>query len=495
MNSVMKKERTIVRDKLVQELVNNIPDVIYFKDKKGRLLLVNKAHAGGLGLTPEKVVGKTDFDFFPAEQAERMTQDDRRVMQTGLPLLDRLEKTTQPDGSRHYVSTTKIPRKDKKGRVIGIMGITRDITERKRIERQQAAERQKAARELHRLKNKLEFEKKKLEQVINIEEGLNAIIKLDKLVEFVVDRTVHLLEARKCSLMIMDEKTQELSIKGHRGLDERFVQGSKLKIGDNSIAGLVAGSEKPLLVIDIEKDKRLTRKNRVSYKSKSFLSVPMKVDHQFIGVINVADKESDESDVFSLSDLKVLDTIASQVAIAIENTRLYKELKYLTITDPLTDMYNYRHLAKTLDYEIKRMKRYVQGFCLLMIDVDDFKSYNDVFGHLAGDHLLKEVSRVLNKNIRNVDIACRYAGDEFAIILPQTQLAGARIVAGKIKRSIEDIALQAKITLSIGVANYQKGMDRNDLILRADSALYEAKKKGKNRVCVMGNNKIVKNKA
>ncbi len=119
---------------LIKELIDNIPDAIYFKDRQGHLLLVNRAHAAGLKLRPEDVVGKTDFDFFPPHQAEQMTADDRAVMRTGLPLLDVFERTTRPDGSHHYVSTSKIPRRDYQGRVIGIMGITRDITERTKTE-------------------------------------------------------------------------------------------------------------------------------------------------------------------------------------------------------------------------------------------------------------------------------------------------------------------------------------------------------------------------
>lgn len=119
---------------LLRELFDSIPDAVYFKDKKGRLIMVNKAHAAGLGLKPQEVVGKTDFDFFPLEQARQMTDDDNGVMRTGRPLLDALEKTTRPDGSRHYVSTTKLPRRDEKGRIAGIMGITRDITHRTQVQ-------------------------------------------------------------------------------------------------------------------------------------------------------------------------------------------------------------------------------------------------------------------------------------------------------------------------------------------------------------------------
>jgi len=120
--------------KLLQDLMEYTPDVIYFKDAKGRLVMVNEAHAKGLGLKPEEVVGKTDFDIHSKKSAERMVKDDLRVLKTGRPIIDKVERATRADGVDNYVSTTKIPRYDAKGRIIGLIGITRDITHRKRLE-------------------------------------------------------------------------------------------------------------------------------------------------------------------------------------------------------------------------------------------------------------------------------------------------------------------------------------------------------------------------
>ena len=122
------------RYKLLSDLMDQIPDVIYFKDKNGRLLMVNQAHARGLGLKPEQVVGKTDFDFFPKKRAELMARDDARVMKTGKAIIDKVERATRPDGVDNYSSTTKIPRYDDKGKITGLIGITRDITHRTQVE-------------------------------------------------------------------------------------------------------------------------------------------------------------------------------------------------------------------------------------------------------------------------------------------------------------------------------------------------------------------------
>lgn len=121
--------------RLLSELMDHVPDVIYFKDKKGRLLMVNQAHARGLNLKPEEVVGKTDFDFFSRKRAEMMLKDDMHVMKTGKPVIDKVERATRPDGVDNYVTTTKIPRYDAEGKVIGLIGITRDITHRMQLKR------------------------------------------------------------------------------------------------------------------------------------------------------------------------------------------------------------------------------------------------------------------------------------------------------------------------------------------------------------------------
>src|SRR3989338_4894061 len=121
--------------KLFTDLMKYSTDVIYFKDAKARLVMVNQAHAKGLGLKPEQVAGKTDFDIFPKERAQNMLVDDMQVIKTGKPIIDKVERATRADGVDNYVSTTKIPRYDEEGKVIGLIGITRDITRRMQLER------------------------------------------------------------------------------------------------------------------------------------------------------------------------------------------------------------------------------------------------------------------------------------------------------------------------------------------------------------------------
>lgn len=338
--------------------------------------------------------------------------------------------------------------------------------------------------EKSQLYNKLALEKIKLEEVLKIEEGLNGIINLDQLVDFIVNQTRKVLEAGRCSLILVDDHTRALCIRGHSGFEQPFIENNRLKAG-NSIAEIVAATGDPILVTDIEEDERFARKNKDSYKSKSFLIAPVKLGYALMGVISVADKNSMDGNVFSGLDLKILNMISRQAAVAIENAKLYGELKHLTVTDPMTNIYNYRHFAISFENELKRLKRYPGSLCLMMIDADDFKSYNDTFGHLEGDNLLKGIAGVLKESLRESDISCRYGGDEFVVILPETTVLQARIVAKKINEKIARLPLKRKQTVSIGIAQCAEAMGRHDLILKADTALYTAKKEGKGRVCAL----------
>jgi len=327
----------------------------------------------------------------------------------------------------------------------------------------------------------LELEKSRMEQILNYGEKIRTITNLNRLIDFIIEQASLILESERCSLMLLDEDTGELCIRGAIGLRDDVIKESKLSLGEG-IAGLVAEEGKPLLVKVINEDKRIGRKNAPSYRSQSFLSVPIKLDQKLIGVVNVTEKKDKKNSAYTDMDLKILLAIVRQAAAAIENAQLSKELKYLTIIDPLTNLYNYRHLMECLAYEIKRSKRFDRPLCLLIIDVDDFKEYNDTYGQKEGNILLKKISGILTRSLREVDIICRYAGDEFVVILPDTDVDKVKVIAEKVRRSVESAKFKKHMTVSLGVAKGIKGMSRHDLILKADAVLHKSKRDGKNRV-------------
>jgi diguanylate cyclase (GGDEF)-like protein len=184
--------------------------------------------------------------------------------------------------------------------------------------------------------------------------------------------------------------------------------------------------------------------------------------------------------------------LAHQFALALKRIKLYKDLERLAVTDSLTNIYTRRYFLERFDEEIKRASVKKIKLAFLMLDVDHFKMVNDQYGHLTGDCVLKEMGIIIKENIREIDIAGRYGGEEFCIVLPETDLEGAQMVAERIRRVTEERLIKAydtsiRITISIGVSTYPAhGKQVEELIDKADWSLYRAKTQGRNCVVAFG---------
>jgi len=328
------------------------------------------------------------------------------------------------------------------------------------------------------LLERLEKEKQKLGIILQVNEKIGGILNLEELTDFVAEMAVKIVEAEKASLMIMDESAGELVLKGVKGMDKDKINW-RIKIG-KLISGWVAQEGEALLVADIDSDPRFKLYvKEARYKTKSFISLPLKKDTRIIGVMNVTDKIA-KTDIFTQDDLRYLSLVSHQTVMQIESIRLYEKLSSLAIEDSLTSIFNHRYFQEQLQLEILRVQRYKHHLSLIMFDVDSFKTYNDNYGHLEGDRILKTFAATMKKYSRKVDIVSRYGGEEFMIILPDTNTEGARIMAEKIREAAQAIGT----TVSGGVAGYKAGMNKDDLVSRVDQALYKAKSQGKNKICV-----------
>ena len=194
-------------------------------------------------------------------------------------------------------------------------------------------------------------------------------------------------------------------------------------------------------------------------------------------------------------DIDYLVQLTRQSGMTIQRANAYAEvLKYATM-DALTGLNNRRQFETRLKQEVSNSKRNNTPMCCMMLDVDYFKKVNDTYGHAAGDCVLKAVSEIIKTEIREYDIACRYGGEEFFIILPQTNIKEASLVAQRLRKVIEEAKINVdeaglenvkylKVTISVGVCEYENTMSANDIAQKADKALYEAKETGRNRVIV-----------
>ncbi|GFO65637.1 diguanylate cyclase [Geomonas paludis] len=328
------------------------------------------------------------------------------------------------------------------------------------------------------------------ERLMSLTDTLLQIDSKDLLYESILKIASDLIDATQGSIMLIDKDGVGMQIVFTLGMTLNIARCLQLKVG-KGIAGMVAKTGQPLLVNDVEKDSRVAMANRLRFKSKSLICIPLKLKDKVIGVLNLSDKKNLRP--FTHADLMLLTSFANLASLMIERTEVLEEsvrFEQLSVTDPLTGLYNRRFLKSRLEEELNRSARQGLNLTIIFIDLDFFKSYNDLCGHLAGDEALKITADIIKESLREMDIVARYGGEEFCAVLPGTSKAEAMIVAERIRFEIEskrfpgesDIPLR-RLTASLGVASFpEDGRSFNDLVHASDIALYEAKARGRNRI-------------
>jgi diguanylate cyclase (GGDEF)-like protein len=247
----------------------------------------------------------------------------------------------------------------------------------------------------------------------------------------------------------------------------------------------------PLLVEDANNDFRFDV-DKISSEDtrdiRSVISAPLMEGKKILGILRV---DSPLPAHFTTEDLRFLRTIADLTSIAVENAQLYQSLEELAIKDGLTGLYLRRYLAGRFEEEIARSIRNKHDLSFILLDLDYFKKYNDTFGHIAGDIVLRNVATVLKDHFHHPgNLVCRYGGEEFCVLLPDCSKAKAATLAEDLRKKVEDqqIVLRRQktgVTISVGVATFPKDARlKEELILKADEALYKAKRGGRNQVCL-----------
>jgi len=288
---------------LLHALMDNIPDFIYFKDEKNRFKRVNKTSAEDRGITPEDFIGKTDFDIFTKESAKKCFTDDDRVMKTGKPLINMVEKITYLNGMERWFSVTKVPRYDEKGKITGLIGISRDITERVRNE--------------------------KLQQVLfNISKAANSPISLDQLYKMIHQELSNVIDTTNFYIALVDEKEDKIFFPYH--VDEKddnfpIINFSTAK----TLTAYVIKNGQPLLN-DNKQYKEMVNQGILSPWGSTtpqsiWLGVPLKIEDKTIGVMAIQSYTNPH--LYSEKDIKLLEFVSSQVATAIERKRTEEALR------------------------------------------------------------------------------------------------------------------------------------------------------------------------
>lgn len=282
-----------------------------------------------------------------------------------------------------------------------------------------------------------------------------------------------------------------LQLKAHRGLSlDQAQQLQQLSIGQGQI-GWVAKKQIIMIAQDLQQESALIR-NQLQQEASATLSMdvcaPLIHREQLYGILAVAG-------VAQKKDLTkpLMTVIANLGVVAMENIFLIGEIQKQSDQDSLTQLYNTIYFYKYLDREIQKAARYQRPISIVLFDLDNFKRYNDRYGHLEGDQILRVVGGLIKKDLRTVDIPCRYGGEEFAVIMPETLTEQAQFVADRTRRVIEDYRFSfAKMTISGGVATYPHHATTTTALLQAaEQALEQAKRSGRNRVVACSSSKKV----
>ncbi|WP_417782916.1 PAS domain-containing protein [Terasakiella pusilla] len=413
----------------LNSILNNMKARVYIKDADLKYTYANEELCQVIGTDRVNIIGKDDYDLFELETAIGFRATDQEVFQTQQKV-DRMETSINPKTKeKHYYWSVKVPLMNAQGDIYALLGISTDVTEQKRLE---VALRQNEA------------------QLTTILDNLKAHVYIKD-----INYTYTYVNSDMCDYLGMK--------------NEDVIGKTDTEIFGKKVAERFHKSDRQVFTYkencsSIEKSRHFqTRKKRYFWSVK----VPL---------------------INELGNTYALLGISTDVT---EQKRLEKKLRELASTDVLTGVNNRRFFIELFNRELKRVKRYQSKLSLIMLDIDHFKSINDNHGHSVGDLAIKAMTQLCKDGLRDTDFIGRLGGEEFAILLPETDLAAAQLIAERIRQATEshhfviDNGGRCNFTASFGVTEYNSETDDtpDDLLKRADIALYDAKTQGRNRVC------------
>jgi diguanylate cyclase (GGDEF)-like protein/PAS domain S-box-containing protein len=454
---------------LLQAVLDNAPLVIVVKDRDGRYLLANRQAAANLHLSPNQLVSTSEDTWFPSVYVDAFLAGDRQVFATGKPITVE-DVAVLPDTTAHTYLAVKFPLTNAQGEIAAVGVIAMDITERKQLERA-----------LHQRVQQLEALGETMHQI-------TSELNLDTLLHAILQRAMDLVDGASGQVLRYDPDQHDLVVLACTNMEPALI-GTRQPLTDHA-TGHVIRTRTPLIIPDYQT--WAERLNQYAHlHARALLLLPLLAGAEIHGILIIG--HSDPTRRFTTSDIEVLTLFAQQATIALHNAQLFAEVQYRAIIDPLTRLHNRRYLDETLPRELQRAARQVQSVGVMLLDIDHFKQINDTYGHDAGDSVLLAVGAFLKAHTRGDDIACRYGGEEFILVLPGAFLRDTQQRAEEVRRGVQSLIMAygsqrlPPVTISLGVAGFpDHGTTAEALIRAADQALYQAKRSGRNCVVVVG---------
>ena len=459
-------------------LIETAQVIILVLDTQGQILQFNPYFEALSGYPLEETQGKNWFDAFVPE-SEREAQRERflsaiqfgKISTQTYPIINRAQQQLQIEWHSRILKNTK-------GEMIGLLSTGQDITERLRSE-QQLLETNKALNESNQQLKKLHREATLINQMAELLQDCQEIEEVYKVINQFIEK---LFPDQSGVLFIKNQETAAF----HAVLQWGQNVQSKQAFFANECWALrrnnVYRVDHPSITL------RCSHMNEeLHQKHKPYLCVPLTTREKTIGLFHLQGGMAENYERVEQLAL----TTAGHIAMTLSNITLQNQLKAQSIRDPLTGLFNRRYMDETLERELLRAARQENPLCILMLDIDRFKQYNDTYGHEVGDILLQALGEFLKQNVRSSDVACRYGGEEFIVILPETELEEGARRAEQIRSGVKELVVRHRghlldtVAISIGISAFPHHGKVSEALLRAaDTALYQAKEQGRDRVII-----------
>ncbi len=471
-------------EELFRQLAENIREVFFVTTPDlSRVIYVSPAYREIWGRKVEEVYER------PAAWIEAIHPEDRQRALDIFLQEQRSEKTdieyriVRPDGAIRWIRNRTYPVLDDQGRFSRVVGFAEDITEREAAE----ADLRKAHEELNDTLEETQRKalmNEKLTELIDLVQCCQTDQQAYKIAEDALASIFESCNGALCLTSPSRDIVEAVALWGEDAQTERAFSPADCWALRRGKIHMVKDGQSPLRCAHVH----------ASLKS-GHMCVPLMAQGETLGLLYLEcrtheDKPGSPSkEQMAAAVLRQAELVGERVSLVLANLKLREILRHQSVRDPLTSLFNRRYMEETLDREVSRAARRNEGVAVVMCDLDRFKQFNDTFGHEAGDLVLREVASILRLKVRQGDIACRYGGEEFILILPEATAVIAAERTEAIRREVEDLALSyrgrtlGRITISMGIAMYpEDGASADDLVRASDKALYQAKTQGRDRV-------------